>query len=157
MYSSVMVLTHTRYHLNITDHAFVGERTPVGIRMADPPASIPEHWLMCKTGRQFRSAVASYGLASDLSFVNPEYAEGEYMTIKRIVERSNGVGAEGEWYVLICLFVSLRLTFLDGAASLVNSRMLDARYWTTIFIKSISAHSHPSRMAVYIKLWTCST
>jgi hypothetical protein len=81
-----------------------GERTPVGVRMSDPPASIPEHWMMCKTGRQFRSAVASYGLGSDLSFRQPEYGEGEYMTIKRIVERADGLAAEGEWCVPLSVF-----------------------------------------------------
>ncbi|KAG9311769.1 phosphoglycerate mutase-like protein [Chiua virens] len=42
-------------------HVYVrhGERTPVRTRMADPPASIPEHWQMCSVARRFREAVNS--------------------------------------------------------------------------------------------------
>ncbi|KAH7882424.1 phosphoglycerate mutase-like protein [Phlebopus sp. FC_14] len=42
-------------------HIYVrhGERTPVKTRMADPPASIPEHWQMCTTARRFWDAVDS--------------------------------------------------------------------------------------------------
>ncbi|KAH0834797.1 hypothetical protein J3R83DRAFT_10398 [Lanmaoa asiatica] len=42
-------------------HLYVrhGERTPVRTRMADPPASIPEHWQMCSMARRFREAVNS--------------------------------------------------------------------------------------------------
>ncbi|KAF8122675.1 phosphoglycerate mutase-like protein [Boletus edulis] len=42
-------------------HVYVrhGERTPVRTRMADPPASIPEHWQMCSVARRFSEAVNS--------------------------------------------------------------------------------------------------
>ncbi|PIL27692.1 hypothetical protein GSI_10845 [Ganoderma sinense ZZ0214-1] len=43
-------------------HIYVrhGERTPVGVRMAGPPANIPENWMFCNIARQFRAAVASW-------------------------------------------------------------------------------------------------
>ncbi|RDB30261.1 putative acid phosphatase SPBC4.06 [Hypsizygus marmoreus] len=70
-------------------HVYVrhGERTPVGIRLSHPPASIPEHWMMCKTARQFHTAVS--GLT----------AEGEqdgFLRTRKVVERADGTVAEGE-------------------------------------------------------------
>ncbi|KAJ6631130.1 histidine phosphatase superfamily [Mycena sp. CBHHK59/15] len=64
-------------------HVYVrhGERTPVGIRLA---SFIPEHWIMCKTSRQFRAPVS--GNAGDL--------DGTFRS-KRVVERKDGVAAEG--------------------------------------------------------------
>ena len=65
----------------------LGERTPVGVRMADPPASIPEHWSFCTTARRFRAAVASN--------LNPADVEG--VPVQRVVEREDGSVVEGEW------------------------------------------------------------
>ncbi|KAF9447139.1 phosphoglycerate mutase-like protein [Macrolepiota fuliginosa MF-IS2] len=41
-------------------HVFVrhGERSPVGIRLADPPANIPSHWNLCKIARRFQAVAA---------------------------------------------------------------------------------------------------
>lgn len=41
-----------------------GERTPVGIRLSKAPASIPEHWMVCKTARRLKTALSS-GAGSD--------------------------------------------------------------------------------------------
>ncbi|KAJ7096717.1 histidine phosphatase superfamily [Mycena belliarum] len=64
-------------------HVYVrhGERTPVGIRLAP---FIPEHWIMCKTGRKFRSPVV--GRAEE---------PGTNLRSRRIVERKDGVSTEG--------------------------------------------------------------
>ncbi|KAK2465059.1 hypothetical protein APHAL10511_002867 [Amanita phalloides] len=42
-------------------HVYVrhGERAPVGVRLADRPAYIPPHWIMCKEANEFRRAVSS--------------------------------------------------------------------------------------------------
>ncbi|KAJ7839577.1 histidine phosphatase superfamily [Mycena olivaceomarginata] len=85
-------------------HIYVrhGERTPVGIRLAP---FIPEHWLMCKTGRQFRNPVL--GNANDV--------EGTLRS-RRVVERKDGSAVEG-----LCLLGELtdigrKSTFNYGAA-----------------------------------------
>ena len=70
----------------------LGERTPVGVRMADPPASISQHWKMCKEGRLFRAAVAGMQYADPLE---------ETLTVRRVLEREDGTSHEGEWYVFI--------------------------------------------------------
>ncbi|CAL1708943.1 unnamed protein product [Somion occarium] len=61
-----------------------GERTPVGVRMSAPPASIPEHWSLCNTARRFRAVVA--GLPHD----------DMQLPIRKVVERPNGKVKEGE-------------------------------------------------------------
>jgi hypothetical protein len=84
-------------------HVYVrhGERTPVGVRMANAPASIPEHWMMCKTARRFRAAVFA------TPHLNPDAVkEGtagslqeDTLWMRRTVERADGSSAEGEWCV----------------------------------------------------------
>ncbi|KAJ7637137.1 histidine phosphatase superfamily [Roridomyces roridus] len=81
-------------------HVYVrhGERTPVGIRLA---SFIPEHWLMCKTGRQRMPAVEDVG--------------GIPRT-RRVVEKKDGTAAEG-----LCLLgeltdIGLKSTFNYGDA-----------------------------------------
>ena len=37
---------------------YAGERTPVGIRLQDPPASLPAVWSFCGLARQFKAAVS---------------------------------------------------------------------------------------------------
>ena len=71
----------------------IGERTPVGIRLAGPPANIPEHWMMCKTARQFKAAVTG--------FVN---ANGEVLQARKVAERRDGRAVDGEWCVLLFIF-----------------------------------------------------
>lgn len=82
-----------------------GERTPVSVRLAEPPASIPERWLLCKQARRFRAAVAGSGSDQD---------ERPGLEVNRILERSNGVSVEGEWCVLR----------LSVAASILNTSFL---------------------------------
>lgn len=71
-------------------HVYVrhGERTPVGIRLAGPPANIPEHWMMCKTARRFKAAVTG--------FVNANPDTGEVPQTRKVVERRDGKSADGE-------------------------------------------------------------
>ncbi|KAJ7145337.1 histidine phosphatase superfamily [Mycena crocata] len=84
-------------------HVYVrhGERTPVGVRLAP---FIPEHWVMCKTGRQFRNPVS--GDSEDLGLLRT----------RRVVERKDGAAMEG-----LCLLGELsdigrKSTFNYGAA-----------------------------------------
>lgn len=70
-----------------------GERTPVGIRMSEPPASIPEHWMMCNSARNFRAAVAG--------LTGPDEGAGSpvdgSMPFRKSVERKDGTSVQGEW------------------------------------------------------------
>ena len=77
-------------------HVYVrhGERTPVGVRLAGPPANIPEHWAMCRRARRFRSAL------SGILESQPEAAKhGEIVHARKVVERKDGNTVEGEWCV----------------------------------------------------------
>ncbi|KAK7046664.1 acid phosphatase [Favolaschia claudopus] len=85
-------------------HIYVrhGERTPVGVRLAP---FIPEHWIMCKTGRQYRNPVTgdAPGLPGSLRS-------------RRVVERKDGTWTEG-----LCLLgeltdVGRKSTFNYGTA-----------------------------------------
>ena len=81
-------------------YAVSGERTPVAVRLANPPASIPAHWTMCKTARRFRTTL------SDMLAVSPEkipmtkeldHGVHETQEIRKFVERVDGTTIEGEW------------------------------------------------------------
>ncbi|KAI0777216.1 phosphoglycerate mutase-like protein [Trametes elegans] len=80
-------------------HIYVrhGERSPVGVRMAGPPANMPEHWMFCNTARQFRAAVASTPEGQDVPFpavqMNPA---AEELSARRVVERRDGTAVVGE-------------------------------------------------------------
>lgn len=78
----------------------LGERTPVGVRMSTPPASIPEHWNMCHTARRFQAAVASTMdlNPSEGSGVSPE----DRTFVRKVVEKVDGSVVTGEWYVSRC-------------------------------------------------------
>ncbi|KAJ3551009.1 hypothetical protein NM688_g4955 [Phlebia brevispora] len=69
-------------------HVYVrhGERTPVRIRMSEPPASIPQSWMLCHTARRFSAAVAS----------NATYGSNEELPLRRVVEREDGSLSPGE-------------------------------------------------------------
>ncbi|EIW55519.1 phosphoglycerate mutase-like protein [Trametes versicolor FP-101664 SS1] len=82
-------------------HIYVrhGERTPVGVRMADPPANIPEHWMFCNTARQFRAAVSSATAEEGQNLLFPAVQTGpaaEELRARRVVERRDGSTAVGE-------------------------------------------------------------
>ncbi|KZT41598.1 phosphoglycerate mutase-like protein [Sistotremastrum suecicum HHB10207 ss-3] len=63
-----------------------GERTPVGVRLVDPPASIPQHWTMCQNGRQFRAAVAGSHALDETSVQQHDAS----LLLRRAVERRDG-------------------------------------------------------------------
>ena len=66
-------------------HSFyTGERTPVSIRMSEPPANIPSTWLLCKEGRKFEAAVANLTGSGTLR-------------VERVVEKEDGSFESGEW------------------------------------------------------------
>lgn len=59
--------------------------------MNNPPASIPEHWLLCKAGRQFSAAV--WEPAKNKQEL---YSVGS-VDIERVVEFRNGSSTPGVW------------------------------------------------------------
>ncbi|TBU47055.1 phosphoglycerate mutase-like protein [Dichomitus squalens] len=81
-------------------HVYVrhGERAPVGIRMAGPPANLPEHWMFCHTAREFRAAVASVASGDSFSAFPPiqDELKAEELRVRRVVERPDGTAAVGE-------------------------------------------------------------
>lgn len=97
---SLPFLPKSLFHDSVTFHNFVfflligsgfpGERTPVGVRLVDSPANIPEHWNMCKTAHRFSSAVSSV-----LSNSQPEFEDP--LPAKKVVERRDGKAVVGEW------------------------------------------------------------
>ncbi|KAJ3555289.1 hypothetical protein NP233_g12246 [Leucocoprinus birnbaumii] len=74
-------------------HVYVrhGERTPVGIRLANAPANIPPHWKMCKTARRFQAAVAEM---TDMPGTQKGW-NGVHQ-VRRVVERQDGSAVDGE-------------------------------------------------------------
>ncbi|KAH7926267.1 phosphoglycerate mutase-like protein [Leucogyrophana mollusca] len=67
-------------------HVYVrhGERTPVKVRLSEPPASIPEHWKLCHAARNFRELIAG-----------PIGHDDEPIRVKKLVETRSGLTAEG--------------------------------------------------------------
>lgn len=76
-----------------------GERTPVGVRMADPPASLPKHWSFCHTARHFRAAVTSRSqtIPGTTGNAGADDTSEESLRTLRVVERADGTIAPGEW------------------------------------------------------------
>ncbi|KAJ7599258.1 histidine phosphatase superfamily [Mycena floridula] len=72
-------------------HVFVrhGERTPVGVRLAGPPANVPEHWLLCNAARDFKTLVAGSGQPGS-------EAETQLLSTRRLVERADGTAIPGQ-------------------------------------------------------------
>ncbi|KAJ3918747.1 histidine phosphatase superfamily [Lentinula edodes] len=70
-------------------HIYVrhGERTPVGVRLAGPPANLPEHWMMCKTARRFQASVNAPGIGNGMD---------EFQQSRRVVERADGTHNESQ-------------------------------------------------------------
>ncbi|KXN89150.1 putative acid phosphatase SPBC4.06 [Leucoagaricus sp. SymC.cos] len=74
-------------------HIYVrhGERTPVGVRLADAPANIPSNWIMCKTARRFQAAVAGMTDAP-----KTEKGWNRAQRMRKVVERKDGTAVDGE-------------------------------------------------------------
>jgi acid phosphatase len=68
----------------------IGERTPVSVRMAEPPGNIPEHWMMCRMAKTFRTAVSG-------STTKGQVTDNGPVRIARAVERVDGTSTDGEW------------------------------------------------------------
>ncbi|EGN92524.1 hypothetical protein SERLA73DRAFT_191032 [Serpula lacrymans var. lacrymans S7.3] len=92
-------------------HVYVrhGERTPVGVRMSEPPGSIPENWIMCRDANEFGSAMAANLTSIQSGLDVPKNA-------RRAVERRDGTSTLG-----LCLLGQLtdlgrQSTFDYGAA-----------------------------------------
>ncbi|PFH47755.1 hypothetical protein AMATHDRAFT_66976 [Amanita thiersii Skay4041] len=84
-----------------------GERTPVGVRLAGPPANIPENWIMCKTVREFQAAVSQY---------STENQGDDALWSRRGVERRNGTTVDGECLLGGLTDTGRQSTFNYGAA-----------------------------------------
>jgi acid phosphatase len=76
-----------------------GERTPVGVRLANPPASIPEHWTMCRMAYRFRTIPDMLGVSSEGLPITKalDHRVDESQNIPKLVERIDGTTAEGGW------------------------------------------------------------
>ncbi|KAH8830007.1 histidine phosphatase superfamily [Flagelloscypha sp. PMI_526] len=74
-------------------HIYVrhGERTPVGIRLADAPGNIPANWLMCRTARQFKAAVVG-----SVPSPSQNLEDSNFLLTQKVVERPDGSNVEGE-------------------------------------------------------------
>lgn len=83
--------TTTYYRHIILTYTLTGERTPVGVRLAEPPANVPEHWMMCKSARSFQNTVASVLHNAPGGMVD------EALSTRRVVERFDGSTVDGEW------------------------------------------------------------
>ncbi|KAG8814965.1 hypothetical protein FRC19_001371 [Serendipita sp. 401] len=72
-------------------HVYIrhGERTPVGVRMNRPPASIPEYWPMCFAGRKFSAPVWEPS-----TILNEAYSAAT-VDLNRVVELRNGSATPG--------------------------------------------------------------
>jgi acid phosphatase len=64
---------------------YIGERTPVRVRMSDPPASIPADWQLCNTSKSFYDTMAGYSSTED------------GLWYKKVVENRHGKISEGLW------------------------------------------------------------
>jgi hypothetical protein len=105
-----------------------GERTPVRVRMANAPASIPEHWNLCKTARQFKSAV--YGTKDD------------YLEMRRGVEGIDGLSVAGG-----CL-----LGELTDVGRQVRGRVYSAFFLPCLLTRSCSQRTSLGRRCVICTL-----
>lgn len=112
----------------------------MGVRLAGPPANVPEHWLMCKTARSFRAAVADDGALGD-----------GYLHTRRLVERPDGSSVEGEWYD--CCPRCLCSLLLTGIFSLLGELTDTGRNVRRIYRISYDVLDVPDTMpSVYLQL-----
>ncbi|KAF8157020.1 histidine phosphatase superfamily [Crassisporium funariophilum] len=82
-------------------HVYVrhGERTPVGVRLSGPPASIPEHWNMCKTARRFHASTPNVSGDQNQKIPHVSGVDRNVHTnlpTRKVVERKDGTIAEGD-------------------------------------------------------------
>jgi len=88
---------------NFHAYSTLGERTPVRVRMSDPPASIPADWQMCNTAKSFHETVAGQ---------SPTIDDG--LWYKKVVENRHGKTADGLWYVDLRIWLLAMHTFQYG-------------------------------------------
>ncbi len=61
----------------------LGERTPVGVRLADAPASIPQYWQMCTNARRYQAPVVGA-------------SQEQLLSTRKLIEREDGTSLDGE-------------------------------------------------------------
>jgi len=64
--------------------------------MSGSPASIPEHWIMCKMASRFRASVARFRFEGEGEETKSGGAESDLMPMSKVVERIDGSAVEGE-------------------------------------------------------------
>ncbi len=79
--------------------SIAGERTPSGALMSNPPASIAEHWLLCKTASRFRATAAHF--KAEAEGVQADKLRKDVMPASMVVERRDGSHVEGGWYAFV--------------------------------------------------------
>ncbi|KAG8804381.1 hypothetical protein FRC16_008903 [Serendipita sp. 398] len=107
-------------------HVYIrhGERTPVGVRMNRPPASIPEYWPMCFAGRKFSAPVWEPS-----TILNEAYSAAT-VDLNRVVELRNGSATPG-----VCMLGELtdigRTVRVPGSCAplVIEDSLVHARIW----------------------------
>jgi len=61
--------------------------------MSNPPASIAEHWLLCKTASRFRATAAHF--KAEAEGVQADKLRKDVMPASMVVERRDGSHVEG--------------------------------------------------------------
>jgi len=94
-------------------HVYVrhGERAPVGIRMNNPPASIPDSWTLCKAARRFKAAVNNT-VKNESGTQNVD----SLLPVMKVVERPDGSIKEGECLLGELTDVGRQTTYQLGQA-----------------------------------------
>ncbi|KAF5351267.1 hypothetical protein D9756_008388 [Leucocoprinus leucothites] len=94
-------------------HVYVrhGERTPVGVRLANAPANIPSNWRMCKTARRFQAAVAEI-----TNMPGTQKGWNGVHQVRKVVERQDGTAVDGECLLGELTDVGRQSTYNYGVA-----------------------------------------
>ncbi|KAF8908484.1 histidine phosphatase superfamily [Mucidula mucida] len=80
-----------------------GERTPVGVRLADAPASIPQYWQMCTNARRYQAPVVGA-------------SQEQLLSTRKLIEREDGTSLDGECLLGELTDVGRRSTYNYGTA-----------------------------------------
>ncbi|KIY70843.1 phosphoglycerate mutase-like protein [Cylindrobasidium torrendii FP15055 ss-10] len=87
-------------------HVYIrhGERTPVGVRLADAPANIPRNWQLCNRAREYVASVVGPG------------QQDEKLKSRKLLERADGTVADGTCLLGELTDVGRQSTYNYGAS-----------------------------------------